>query len=81
MSMSSDVTNPLLNPPLKARVEAYERELILRALEASGWNQRRAAESLGLLPTTLFEKMRRLQIPHARERAHLAITGARILSS
>lgn len=63
------------NPTLKARVEAYERDLILTALQASGWNQRRAADSLGVLPTTLFEKMRRLRIPHARERMAVAISG------
>lgn len=45
---------------LKTRVEAYERRLIESALEASSGNQRRAAASLGLLPTTLHEKMKRL---------------------
>lgn len=45
---------------LKARVEAYERDLIEAALAASSGNQRRAAASLGLLPTTLHEKMKRL---------------------
>ena len=45
---------------LKTRVEAYERRLIENALEASSGNQRRAAASLGLLPTTLHEKMKRL---------------------
>ena len=46
--------------PLKARLEAYERHLIQMALMASGGNQRRAAAALGLLPTTLHEKMKRL---------------------
>ena len=45
---------------LKTLVEAYERQLIESALEASAGNQRRAAASLGLLPTTLHEKMKRL---------------------
>lgn len=45
---------------LKARVEAYERHLIEAALAASAGNQRRAAAALGLLPTTLHEKMKRL---------------------
>ena len=45
---------------LKARVEAYERLLIETALAASSGNQRRAALSLGILPTTLHEKMKRL---------------------
>jgi len=47
---------------LKARLEAYERHLILEALRITSGNQRRAAESLGVLPTTLHEKMKRLGI-------------------
>jgi DNA-binding NtrC family response regulator len=45
---------------LKALVSAYERQLIESALAAADGNQRRAAASLGLLPTTLHEKMKRL---------------------
>lgn len=45
---------------LKAMVDAYERQLIQSALTASAGNQRRAAAALGLLPTTLHEKMKRL---------------------
>jgi DNA-binding NtrC family response regulator len=48
---------------LKGLVEAYERKLILDALLVSGGHQRRAAALLGVLPTTLHEKMRRLGIP------------------
>ena len=47
-------------PKLKARLDAYERRLIQEALAASNGNQRRAAAALGLLPTTLPEKMKRL---------------------
>jgi DNA-binding NtrC family response regulator len=47
-------------PGLKERLKAYERQLILDALERAGGNQRRAAMMLGCLPTTLNEKMRRL---------------------
>jgi DNA-binding NtrC family response regulator len=45
---------------LKALLEDYERRLIESALEASAGNQRRAARALGVLPTTLHEKMKRL---------------------
>ena len=45
---------------LKDMVLDYERRLILAALAATDGHQRRAAESLGLLPTTLHEKMKRL---------------------
>jgi DNA-binding NtrC family response regulator len=47
-------------PKLKALLDAYERRLIEEALAASNGNQRRAAAALGLLPTTLHEKMKRL---------------------
>jgi DNA-binding NtrC family response regulator len=45
---------------LKALLVEYERELIRQALEATGGNQRQAARRLGVLPTTLNEKMKRL---------------------
>jgi DNA-binding NtrC family response regulator len=53
-------------PTLKALMTDYERRLILDALNASGWHQRRAAARLGVLPTTLLEKMKRLGIRRAR---------------
>ena len=51
---------------LKAMLDTYERQLIQSALSAASGNQRRAATLLGLLPTTLHEKMKRLGIPTAR---------------
>jgi transcriptional regulator with GAF, ATPase, and Fis domain len=45
---------------LKTRLEEYERELVISALEACGMNQVLAARELGVLPTTLSEKMKRL---------------------
>jgi DNA-binding NtrC family response regulator len=45
---------------LKDLVAQYERRLILEALEAARGNQRQAARTLGVLPTTLNEKMKRL---------------------
>jgi DNA-binding NtrC family response regulator len=45
---------------LRSRVLAYERRLIEVALAEAGGNQRRAARLLGLLPTTLHEKIKRL---------------------
>jgi DNA-binding NtrC family response regulator len=53
-------------PSLKTLMAEYERSLILDALDASGWHQRRAAARLGILPTTLLEKMKRLGIRRAR---------------
>jgi hypothetical protein len=45
---------------LKSQLEQYERELVVTALEACGMNQVLAARALGVLPTTLSEKMKRL---------------------
>jgi DNA-binding NtrC family response regulator len=47
-------------PRLKDRLDAYERSLIQDALAATSGNQRQAAFKLGVLPTTLHEKMKRL---------------------
>ena len=52
---------------LKERMTEYERQLIESALERSGGHQRRAAEALGILPTTLHEKMKRLGLKPTRE--------------
>ncbi len=58
---------------LKGLLEAYERGLILSALETAGGRQRRAAGLLGILPTTLNEKMKRLGIrSHPRSPAGAA---------
>jgi DNA-binding NtrC family response regulator len=45
---------------LRELLDEYERSLILSALEGTGGHQRRAAQFLGVLPTTLHEKMKRL---------------------
>jgi DNA-binding NtrC family response regulator len=61
---------PSLGPrTLKQMLADYEKSLILEALLNSRGNQRRAARTLGLLPTTLLEKMKRLGVPTARRLA------------
>ena len=47
---------------LREMLEDYERQLILEALQTSHGHQRRAAAALGVLPSTLCEKMKRLGI-------------------
>jgi DNA-binding NtrC family response regulator len=47
---------------LKDLLDEYERDIITKALEAAGGHQRRAARALGVLPTTLNEKMLRLKL-------------------
>ena len=54
-------------PNLKALLDSYERQLIETALSATNGNQRRAAATLGLLPTTLHEKMKRLGLIRSRD--------------
>ena len=51
-------------PTLKMMLEAYERRIIEETLRATKGNQRRAARALGVLPTTLHEKMKRLGLRH-----------------
>jgi DNA-binding NtrC family response regulator len=50
----------LAGRPLKEMMEDYERSLVTAALARSGGHQRRAAAALGILPSTLHEKMKRL---------------------
>jgi DNA-binding NtrC family response regulator len=62
---------------LKTLVEDYEKALILEALQATNGNQRQAAFALGVLPTTLHEKLKRLglwRVEGARE-AVLSVQG------
>jgi transcriptional regulator with GAF, ATPase, and Fis domain len=47
---------------LKEAISSYERQLIIKALQASGGVQKRAAELLSLKPTTLHEMMKRLNV-------------------
>ncbi len=46
----------------KEAVSSYERQLIVKALEAAGGVQKAAAELLKVKPTTLHEMMKRLEI-------------------
>jgi DNA-binding NtrC family response regulator len=51
---------------LRSLLDDYERKLILLALDAAGGHQRRAAASLGILASTLSEKMKRLGLRETR---------------
>jgi len=53
---------PMRNGEFKQLLDSYERSLIELALQDAGGNQRRASAALGILPTTLCEKMKRLGI-------------------
>ncbi len=71
--LPSNIRDPELPPPaaaalpdrgvsFKEAVSAYERQLIIKALQACGGVQKRAAERLKVKPTTLHEMMKRLRV-------------------
>lgn len=49
-------------PPLKSLMERYERNIILRVLERTKWNQTKAANLLGIHRNTLIAKLDSLDI-------------------
>jgi transcriptional regulator of acetoin/glycerol metabolism len=53
MSESEDLDNPL---------HSAEQQVILKTLEANGWNITRTAESLGMSRNTLYRKMKKHEI-------------------
>ena len=59
----TDTTEPLPDarngPSLKEQVEAFERNLVGRTLEATGGNQSEAARRLGVSRVTLIDKMKK----------------------
>ena len=65
-------THPGLEPEgserlvLRDILQGFERNLILTVLMAAGGNQKRAAEALGVLPTTFQEKLKRFGLVNQR---------------
>jgi two-component system response regulator AtoC len=53
-------------PSLKEQVEAFERGLVGRALEATGGNQSEAARRLGVSRVTLIDKMKKYGLASKR---------------
>ena len=53
---------PVEGQDLKTLVNDYELQLIMTALGATQGHQRRAARCLGISPSSLHEKMKRLGI-------------------
>ncbi len=51
-------------------VQALEREIILKALQAHHWNQKRAARALNISYRALLYKIRQADLPSARARTH-----------
>jgi len=51
---------------LKEALEGPERQIILEVLEKHNWNRHETAEALGVNPTTLYKKMKRLGLDEKR---------------
>ncbi|VAX38887.1 Response regulator of zinc sigma-54-dependent two-component system [hydrothermal vent metagenome] len=47
---------------LKSAMASPERQLIIEALEANGWNRQKSASMLGINRTTLYKKMKKYDI-------------------
>ncbi|MFM8474246.1 MAG: sigma-54-dependent transcriptional regulator [Planctomycetaceae bacterium] len=56
------VAASLGNASLKAALTEPERQLIIHALESTGWNRQKTAKALGINRTTLYKKMKRYDI-------------------
>ncbi|WP_227763193.1 sigma-54-dependent transcriptional regulator [Zhaonella formicivorans] len=59
--------SPAAKLPFKEAVAAFQKELIMSALEESSWVQAKAAELLGLKRTTLNEMLKRFNICQKNE--------------
>lgn len=58
--------NRLGNGNLKTALANPERQIILDALEASGWNRQETARLLGINRTTLYKKMKKYDISYEK---------------
>jgi len=59
--LSSNMNRPRI--PLKEFIDEFERKIISHALQICMGNQRKAAHLLGVKPTTLGEKLKRMKNP------------------
>ena len=60
----------LSSGPLKSALAVPERQIILDALEAHGWNRQETAQSLGINRTTLYKKMKKFDIKFEHQLAN-----------
>ncbi len=58
------------NGSLKKALALPEKQIILDALEANGWNRQNTAKMLGINRTTLYKKMKKFGIDTGRELVH-----------
>ncbi len=68
-------TSPPTGLPLQQIVSNFERRLIIKALEKTGWVKNQAAQLLQLNRTTLIEKIKKQNItPPAEAKQALGFT-------
>jgi DNA-binding NtrC family response regulator len=60
-------SNPVNGKSLKKVLEQPEREVIISVLEQCGWNRIRAAKTLGINRTTLYNKMKKYKISEEKK--------------
>jgi len=60
------LTGQLMAGNLKSALSHPERQLIIEALEANGWNRQETARMLGINRTTLYKKMKRFDISYEK---------------
>jgi two-component system response regulator HydG len=59
----SEAADPGPGPEDTLDLDEVEKRTILRALDVTGWNKVHAAEVLGIYPSSLYKKLKRLGIP------------------
>ena len=55
--------------PLAEALKAPERSILIKALEANGWNRQQTADQLEINRPTLYKKMKQLGIDEPLRRA------------
>ena len=58
------------NGSLKSALANPERQIIIEALEANGWNRQNSAKALGINRTTLYKKMKKYDIDFEKQLMH-----------
>ena len=61
---------------LEEAMEQAERQIILETLESFSWNRQLSARTLGVSRTTLFNKMRRLNLVDPRRSSPENLTAS-----
>lgn len=65
------ISASLSSASLKAALTRPERDLIIQALESTGWNRQKTARMLGINRTTLYKKMKKYEIEFETVYRHL----------